>query len=113
MRIRLPHDRGGQGLRFHRLSAAVKAAFGLSDASYSTERSSFISEGDDNDDGKTGQRRYNRTWYVPGEFSGCEICRIAQPYKRDPLSRPGNRFGPIAGRSARNDTGARALLGER
>ena len=25
VRVRLPHDRGGQGLRFHRLSAAVKA----------------------------------------------------------------------------------------
>src|ERR1700722_9217909 len=57
--------------------------------------------------------RRQRNPSLPRQRTGSGACRIAQTHKRDKVARTGNGHGCIARRPARDDSGTRALLGDR
>ena len=60
-----------------------------------------------------GRQREHRCSSVSGRFSGGGAHRAAPARKRDPVARAGDGQRRFAGRAARDDAGARAVLGDR
>ena len=61
----------------------------------------------------TDEQRPDRDSSVSGELSRGGAQRVAQASTRDTVARAGDGYRRFAGRAARDDPGARALLGHR